>query len=66
MPEGPLLYPSEEITDQPLEERLAELVREQALRVTRQEVPHSVAVVIDEMEREGDLTPDPRVDRRRA
>jgi GTP-binding protein Era len=55
IPEGPFLYPAEEITDQSLEERLGELVREQALRVTRQEVPHSVAVVIDEMEREGDL-----------
>jgi GTPase len=56
LPEGPFLYPAEEITDLSIEERLAELVREQALRVTRQEVPHSVAVVIDEMEREGDLT----------
>ena len=39
-----------------MEITLAELVREQALRVTRQEVPHSIAVVVDEMEREGDLT----------
>jgi GTP-binding protein Era len=56
LPEGPFLYPPEDVTDQPIEERLSELVREQALRVTRQEVPHSVAVQIDEMEREGDLT----------
>jgi GTP-binding protein Era len=56
LPEGPALYPAEEVTDQPLEVRLTELVREQALRVTREEVPHSVAVVLDEMEREGDLT----------
>ncbi len=56
MPEGPPLYPPEDLTDQPLEVRLAELVREQALAVTREEVPHSVAVVIEEMEREGDLT----------
>ena len=34
--------------------------------MTREEVPHSVAVVIDEMEREGDLTQDPRLDRGRA
>ena len=54
MPEGP--YPVEDVTDQPMEVRLAELVREQALRVTREEVPHSVAVTIDEMEREGNLT----------
>ena len=56
VPEGPALFPDGEITDQPLEVRLTELVREQALAVTREEVPHSVAVVIDEMEREGDLT----------
>jgi GTPase len=56
MPEGPPLYPGEEVTDQPLEIRLAELVREQALRVTREEVPHSVAVMIEEMVREGELT----------
>ena len=55
-PRDRALYPSDEVTDQPLEITLAELVREQALRVTREEVPHSVAVVIDEMEREGDLT----------
>ena len=56
MPEGPPLFPSDEDTDEPLEITLAELVREQALRVTRQEVPHSIAVVVDEIEREGDLT----------
>jgi GTPase len=56
LPEGPLLYPAEEQTDQSLELRLAELVREQALAVTREEVPHSVAVVVEELEREGDLT----------
>ncbi len=56
LPEGPALYPPEEVTDQSVDVRLAELVREQALRVTREEVPHSVAVVIEEMEREGDLT----------
>jgi GTP-binding protein Era len=56
VPEGPPLYPVELRTDQPEEVRLAELVREQALRLTREEVPHSVAVVIEEMDREGDLT----------
>ena len=56
LPEGPALYPPDDVTDQPLEVRLAELVREQALRVTREEVPHSVAVVVDEIERDGDLT----------
>jgi len=42
--------------DQPLEVRLAEIVREQALAVTRQEVPHSIAVVVDELEVEDGLT----------
>jgi GTP-binding protein Era len=56
LPEGPPLYPDGEITDQPMEIRLGELVREQALRVTREEVPHSVAVVVEELERIGDLT----------
>jgi GTPase len=56
MPEGPPLYPVDTDTDEPIEITLAELVREQALRVTREEVPHSIAVVVDEVEREGDLT----------
>jgi GTPase len=56
MPEGPRLFPGDEVTDQRLEERLAELVREQALRVTREEVPHSIAVVVEELEREPELT----------
>ncbi len=54
LPEGPPLFPPGEVTDQPVETRLTELVREQALAVTREEVPHSVAVVIDELvEKEG-------------
>ena len=56
LPEGPPLYPPDEVTDLPLEVRLAELVREQALAVAREEVPHSIAVVVEELEREGDLT----------
>jgi GTPase len=56
MPDGHALYPEDQVTDQPLQVQLAELIREQALAVTRQEVPHSVAVVIDEMERDEGLT----------
>ncbi len=56
MPEGPAYYPDGEDTDQPLELRLAEIVREKALAVTRQEVPHSIAVVVDELEEEDGLT----------
>jgi GTPase len=50
LPEGPLLYPPEETSDQPERVRLAELIREQALRRTREEVPHSVEVEVDELE----------------
>jgi GTP-binding protein Era len=56
LPEGPPLYPEREVTDQPLEARLAELIREKALMVTREEVPHSIAVVIEEMEAGEGLT----------
>ena len=55
MPEGPPLYPPEEDTDQPLETWIAEIVREKALALTREEVPHSVAVVVDELERDEGL-----------
>ena len=56
MPEGPALFPDGDVTDQSTESRVAELIREQALAVTRQEVPHSVAVTVDDLERDGDLT----------
>jgi GTP-binding protein Era len=55
MPEGPPLYPDAEVSDQPLDLRLSEVVREKALAVMHQEVPHSIAVVVEEIER-GDLT----------
>jgi GTP-binding protein Era len=50
MPEGPALFPDAEVTDQAVDVRIAELIREQALAVTREEVPHSVAVVVEEIE----------------
>jgi GTP-binding protein Era len=56
LPEGPAYYPVDAVTDQPLEVRIGEIVREKALAVTRQEVPHSIAVVVDELEREEALT----------
>jgi GTP-binding protein Era len=49
VPEGPLLYPPEERTDLPRDRRLAELIREQVLRRTRDEIPHAVEVVVDEV-----------------
>jgi GTPase len=54
MPEGPFLYPPEETSDQSLELRLAELVREQVLLRTREELPHAVEVEIDEIEERED------------
>lgn len=54
MPEGPALYPDDEITDEPVEHMMAELIREAALEGVRDELPHSLAVVIDEVvDREG-------------
>jgi GTP-binding protein Era len=50
LPVGPALYPEDYITDQPERVLAAELVREKILRVTRQEVPHAVAVTIDQWE----------------
>jgi GTP-binding protein Era len=49
MPAGPAYFPEGHLTDQPLELLIAELVREQALRRTRDEVPHAVAVEVTEM-----------------
>jgi GTPase len=49
-PEGPFLFPVDEVSDQPEHVRLAELVREQVLHRTRQEVPHAVEVQVDEIE----------------
>jgi GTPase len=54
VPEGPFLYPADEHSDQSLELRLAELIREQVLLRTREEVPHSVEVEIDEIDERDD------------
>ena len=50
LPEGPMLYPDGEVTDMPLEARIAELVREQALRLTREEVPHALTAEVAEID----------------
>ena len=50
MPEGPLWYPEDVVSDVPDQLWVAELVREQLLRVTREEVPHSVATRVVEWE----------------
>ena len=56
MPEGPFLFPPEDRSDQPEDVILAELIREQVLRRTFQEVPHSVEVKVDEIDGRGDVT----------
>jgi GTP-binding protein Era len=50
LPEGPLLFPGDEYTDQSAQNLASELIREQVLAHTRQEIPHAVAVAIDEWE----------------
>jgi GTPase len=50
LPEGPAYYPADEKTDMPLHARIAELVREQALRLTKEEVPHSVTAEVVEID----------------
>lgn len=49
LPPGPMLYPDGELSDQPEETLVAELVREAALEGVRDELPHSIAVVVEEM-----------------
>jgi len=49
LPEGPKLYPDDHVTDDDTETRIAELIREAALSGLKDELPHSVAVGIDEM-----------------
>lgn len=51
LPEGPMLYPDDVDTDNDVETRIAELVREAALRDVRDELPHSIAVTVDEVRR---------------
>lgn len=50
LPEGPQFYPADQVTDHPERFIVSELIREKALHLTREEIPHSIAVVIDKME----------------
>ncbi len=50
IPIGPMLYPNDTLSDQPFNILLAELIREQVLINTREEIPHSVAVMIEKIE----------------
>lgn len=49
LPEGPQYYGADQITDRPEYFVVAELIREQILKLTAQEVPHATAVVVDQM-----------------
>ena len=53
---GPAFFPEDYVTDQPERFLAAELIREKVLQATRQEVPHSVAVIVDKWEEMGNLT----------
>ncbi len=52
--EGPQFYPADSVTDQPEEVVIAELIREQILEATRDEVPHSIAVIVEQMKLQDD------------
>lgn len=49
LPEGPQYYPADQVTDHPEQFVCAELIREKILHLTREEVPHSIAVAIEDM-----------------
>ncbi|MEK6189869.1 MAG: GTPase Era [Carnobacterium alterfunditum] len=51
LPEGPQFYPEDQVTDHPEYFIVSELIREKVLELTREEVPHSVAVVVESMQR---------------
>ncbi len=50
LPEGPALFPVDQTTDLMLDERVAEVIREKALQLTREEVPHACTVEVEEIE----------------
>jgi GTP-binding protein Era len=50
LPKGPQYYPADQVTDHPEQFIMAELVREKIMQLTREEIPHSVAIVIEHLE----------------
>ena len=54
LPEGPQYYPADQVTDHPERFIISELIREKALHLTREEVPHSIAVTIDKISKDPD------------
>lgn len=57
LPEGPMFYDKDTVTDQPERQIVAELIREKALRLLDQEIPHGIAVVVERMKtrKKGDI-----------
>jgi GTP-binding protein Era len=55
LPESPRLYPDDVITEEPEQVLISELIREAALEGVRDELPHSIAVLVEEMNDEGNL-----------
>ncbi|MUK87095.1 GTPase Era [Ornithinibacillus sp. L9] len=51
LPEGPQYYPADQVTDHPERFIMSELIREKVLQLTREEIPHSIAVVIENIEK---------------
>ncbi len=56
LPYGPAFYDEDTITDQPMRQIVAELIREKALRSLEEEIPHGIAVTIEKMKRRGKVT----------
>ncbi|TCK98767.1 GTP-binding protein Era [Natranaerovirga hydrolytica] len=54
LPEGPQFFPEDMITDQPERHLVSELIREKTLRLLKDEIPHGIAVVIDQMKKRGE------------
>lgn len=52
LPQGPQYYPADQVTDHPERFIISELIREKVLHLTREEIPHSIAVVIDRIKRD--------------
>lgn len=58
LPQGPQYYPADQVTDHPERFIISELIREKVLHLTREEIPHSIAVVIDNIKKEEDTEKD--------
>ncbi|EPD54395.1 GTPase Era [Paenisporosarcina sp. FSL H8-0542] len=54
LPEGPQYYPADQVTDHPERFIISELIREKVLHLTHEEIPHSIAVVIEKIKRDED------------